>query len=158
MLFRSANLFSARNFNIESLSVAPTNNPSSSIMTIVTSGNDHVIEQIIKQLSKIIDVLDVVDITSSDHIEKQVLLIKLDSNEYQKIKGKDFKKTVCKHPFFDLGYDYDIPMLEANFVTTEQGTGIVHCAPSHGPDDFNLCLNNGIKAIETVDEIGRAHV
>ena len=59
-------------------------------MTIVTSGNDHVIEQIIKQLSKIIDVLDVVDITSSDHIEKQVLLIKLDSNEYQKIKGKDF--------------------------------------------------------------------
>ena len=89
-LSRVANLFSARNFNIESLSVAPTNNPSSSIMTIVTSGNDHVIEQIIKQLSKIIDVLDVVDITSSDHIEKQVLLIKLDSNEYQKIKGKDF--------------------------------------------------------------------
>tara|TARA_B000000441_G_scaffold113076_1_gene83733 strand:- start:220 stop:687 length:468 start_codon:yes stop_codon:yes gene_type:complete len=89
-LSRVANLFSARNFNIESLSVAPTNNPSSSIMTIVTSGNDHVIEQIIKQLSKIIDVLDVVDITSSDHIEKQVLLIKLDSNEYQKIKGNDF--------------------------------------------------------------------
>ena len=73
----------------------------------------------------------------------------------KKIKGKDFKKTVCKHPFFDLGYDYDIPMLEANFVTTEQGTGIVHCAPSHGPDDFNLCLNNGIKAIETVDDDGK---
>ena len=89
-LSRVANLFSARNFNIESLSVAPTNNPSSSIMTIVTSGNDHVIEQIIKQLSKIIDVLDVVDITSSDHIEKQVLLIKLDSNEYQKIKVRIF--------------------------------------------------------------------
>ena len=46
-------------------------------------------------------------------------------------------------------------MLEANFVTTEQGTGIVHCAPSHGPDDFNLCLNNGIKAIETVDGDGK---
>ena len=45
-------------------------------------------------------------------------------------------------------------MLEARFVTTEQGTGIVHCAPSHGPDDFNLCLNNGIKAIETVDGDG----
>ena len=55
--------------------------------------------------------------------------------------------------FFRLGYDYDIPMLEARFVTTEQGTGIVHCAPSHGPDDFNLCLNNGIKAIETVMEM-----
>ena len=50
---------------------------------------------------------------------------------------------------------YDIPMLEARFVTTEQGTGIVHCAPSHGPDDFNLCLNNGIKAIETVDGDGK---
>ena len=45
-------------------------------------------------------------------------------------------------------------MLEARFVTTEQGTGIVHCAPSHGPDDFNLCLNHGIKAIETVDGDG----
>ncbi len=73
----------------------------------------------------------------------------------KKFKGKSLKNTVCYHPFFDLGYDYDIPMLEARFVTTEQGTGIVHCAPSHGPDDFNLCLNNGIKAIETVDGDGK---
>ncbi len=70
-------------------------------------------------------------------------------------KGKDLKGTICNHPFFNLGYDYDIPMLEARFVTTEQGTGIVHCAPSHGPDDFNLCMNNGIKAIETVDGDGK---
>ena len=70
-------------------------------------------------------------------------------------KGKDLKGTICNHPFFKLGYDYDIPMLEARFVTTEQGTGIVHCAPSHGPDDFNLCINNGIKAIETVDGDGK---
>ncbi len=73
----------------------------------------------------------------------------------KKFKGKDLKDTICKHPFFNLGYDHDIPMLEARFVTTEQGTGIVHCAPSHGPDDFNLCLNNGIKAIETVDDDGK---
>ncbi len=73
----------------------------------------------------------------------------------KKFKGKDLRDTICKHPFFDLGYEYDIPMLEARFVTTEQGTGIVHCAPSHGPDDFNLCLNNGIKAIETVDDDGK---
>ena len=70
-------------------------------------------------------------------------------------KGKELKDTICKHPFSSLGYDFDIPMLEARFVTTEQGTGIVHCAPSHGPDDFNLCLNNGIKAIETVDGDGK---
>ena len=81
---------------------------------------------------------------------------KIESHEIlKKIKGKELKDTVCKHPYFDLGYDYDIPMLEARFVTTEQGTGIVHCAPSHGPDDFNLCLNNGIKAIETVDGDGK---
>ena len=46
-------------------------------------------------------------------------------------------------------------MLDANFVNTEQGSGIVHCAPSHGPDDFNLCLKNNIKAIETVDNDGK---
>ena len=79
-------------------------------------------------------------------------------NDYKKLKkfkGVEFKDTICYHPFKDLGYDHDIPMLGARFVTIEQGTGIVHCAPSHGPDDFNLCLNNGIKAIETVDGDGR---
>ena len=78
-----------------------------------------------------------------------------DFKKINKFKGKNLKGTICKHPFFDLGYDYDIPMLSAQFVTTEQGTGIVHCAPSHGPDDFNLCLNNGIKAFETVDGDGK---
>ena len=73
----------------------------------------------------------------------------------KKFKGDEFKNSVCRHPFYDLGYKYDIPMLEARFVTIEQGTGIVHCAPSHGPDDFNLCLNNGIKAVETVDGDGK---
>jgi isoleucyl-tRNA synthetase len=73
----------------------------------------------------------------------------------KKFKGKELKDTICNHPFLELGYDFEIPMLEARFVTTEQGTGIVHCAPSHGPDDFNLCLNNGIKAIETVDGDGK---
>jgi isoleucyl-tRNA synthetase len=73
----------------------------------------------------------------------------------KEFKGKELKDTICNHPFLKLGYDFEIPMLEARFVTTEQGTGIVHCAPSHGPDDFNLCLNNGIKAIETVDGDGK---
>tara|TARA_B100001121_G_scaffold255421_1_gene232947 strand:- start:14325 stop:17042 length:2718 start_codon:yes stop_codon:yes gene_type:complete len=76
-------------------------------------------------------------------------------NSILKFDGKELGGTVCFHPFLNLGYDYDIPMLEARFVTTDQGTGIVHCAPSHGPDDFNLCLNNGIKAIETVDGDGK---
>ena len=70
-------------------------------------------------------------------------------------KGNAFKKTICSHPFKNLGYKFDVPMLEANFVTLEQGTGIVHCAPSHGPDDFNLCLKHGMKAVETVNDDGR---
>ena len=69
--------------------------------------------------------------------------------------GKDFEGTICSHPFSEIGFDYDIPMLEASFVTKEEGTGIVHCAPSHGPDDFNLCLKNNIKAEETVDDDGK---
>jgi len=69
--------------------------------------------------------------------------------------GKDFGGTICSHPFSEIGFDYDIPMLEASFVTKEEGTGIVHCAPSHGPDDFNLCLKNNIKTEETVDDDGK---
>ena len=78
--------------------------------------------------------------------------------KYEKLKefsGEKFIGTICNHPFEKDGYNYDIPMLDARFVTTEQGSGIVHCAPSHGPDDFNLCLNNGIKAVETVDDDGK---
>ena len=71
------------------------------------------------------------------------------------LKGENFKGTICSHPFLNLGFNYDVPMLEARFVTIEQGTGIVHCAPSHGPDDFNLCLKHDIKALETVDDDGK---
>ena len=73
----------------------------------------------------------------------------------KEFSGKEFKGTICTHPFLEIGYDYDIPMLEGRFVTIEQGSGIVHCAPSHGPDDFNLCINNNIKAVETVDDDGK---
>ena len=78
-----------------------------------------------------------------------------DYKNLKTFKGNEFKNTICNHPFLNLGYDYDVPMLEARFVTTEQGTGIVHCAPSHGPDDFNLCLSKGIQALETVDGDGK---
>ncbi|MFL2852473.1 MAG: isoleucine--tRNA ligase, partial [Candidatus Pelagibacter sp.] len=69
-------------------------------------------------------------------------------------KGKDFTGTICSHPFMKMNFDYDVPMLEAQFVNLEQGTGIVHCAPSHGPDDFNLCLKNNIPSLYTVDNSG----
>tara|TARA_A100001011_G_scaffold383896_1_gene455773 strand:- start:522 stop:3251 length:2730 start_codon:yes stop_codon:yes gene_type:complete len=69
-------------------------------------------------------------------------------------KGEEFKNTICTHPFHKLGFKHDVPMFNANFVNLEQGTGIVHCAPSHGPDDFNLCLQNNIPSKYTVDDSG----
>ena len=69
-------------------------------------------------------------------------------------KGSDFLGTVCFHPFNKMNFDYDVPMLDAQFVNLEQGTGIVHCAPSHGPDDYNLCLKNNIPSLYTVDNAG----
>ena len=68
--------------------------------------------------------------------------------------GKDLKNTICSHPLKNMGYEYDVPMFDGDFVTLEQGTGIVHAAPSHGPDDFNLCLKNGIKASNTINDGG----
>jgi len=69
-------------------------------------------------------------------------------------KGSDFTGTICSHPFIKMNFNYDVPMLDAQFVNLEQGTGIVHCAPSHGPDDFNICLKNNIPSLYTVDDKG----
>lgn len=76
-LSRVAGLFSARGYNIESLTVAPTNDPTLSRMTIVTRGDDQIIEQIVKQLNKLIDVVKVQDIQETAHIERELMLIKL---------------------------------------------------------------------------------
>ncbi|OFZ88165.1 MAG: acetolactate synthase small subunit [Betaproteobacteria bacterium RIFCSPLOWO2_12_FULL_62_58] len=76
-LSRVSGLFSARGYNIESLTVAPTEDATLSRMTIVTSGSDEVIEQITKQLNKLIDVVKVVDLSDGDHIERELMLVKV---------------------------------------------------------------------------------
>lgn len=76
-LSRVSGLFSARAFNIESLTVAPTEDPTVSRMTLVTSGSDEIVEQITKQLNKLVDIIKVVDLSESRHIERELLLIKL---------------------------------------------------------------------------------
>jgi len=76
-LSRVAGLFSARGYNIESLTVAPTEDETMSRMTIVTSGSDAVIEQINKQLNKLVDVVAVMDLTDGDHIERELMLLKV---------------------------------------------------------------------------------
>jgi isoleucyl-tRNA synthetase len=94
-------------------------------------------------------------IIASDLIKK--VAAECDFKDFKILKefvGSDFKKTVCSHPLKNIGYDYEVPMLEGDFVTLDQGTGIVHAAPSHGPDDFNLCLKHGIKASNTINDSG----
>lgn len=77
VLTRVAGLFSARGFNIDSLSVGPTLDPTMSLMTLVTQGDDRIIEQIIKQLNKVIDVIKVVDLSEKDYVEREIVLIKI---------------------------------------------------------------------------------
>ncbi|MBM5787641.1 MAG: isoleucine--tRNA ligase, partial [Pelagibacterales bacterium] len=72
----------------------------------------------------------------------------------ENFSGSELKNIICNHPFKEIGYTFDVPMLDGNFVNLEQGTGIVHCAPSHGPDDYYLCLNNNIQAFDTIDDKG----
>ena len=77
-----------------------------------------------------------------------------DFSVLKEFEGDILQNTICSHPFESFGYEYEVPMLEGDFVTLEQGTGIVHAAPSHGPDDFNLCLKHGIKASNTINDGG----
>lgn len=78
-LSRVAGLFSARGYNIESLTVAPTDDSSMSRMTLVTSGTEDVVEQILKQLNKLVDVVKLVDLTESAHVEREMMLIKVEA-------------------------------------------------------------------------------
>lgn len=76
-LSRVAGLFSARGYNIESLTVAPTEDRTLSRMTIVTRGSDEIIEQIVKQLNKLVDVVKLQDLTEGAHIERELMLVKV---------------------------------------------------------------------------------
>jgi acetolactate synthase-1/3 small subunit len=78
-LSRVSGLFTQRGFNIESLTVAQTNDVNLSRMTIVSSGSDRVLEQIVKQLNKLIEVVKVSDLTSQDHVERELMLVKISS-------------------------------------------------------------------------------
>jgi len=77
VLSRVSSLFSARGYNIESITAGVTIDPQITVITIVTSGDDAIVEQITKQLNKLIDVIKVVDLTELDHVEREMLLIKV---------------------------------------------------------------------------------
>ncbi len=80
-LSRVAGLFSARAYNIESLTVAPTDDPSLSRMTLVTTGTDETVEQVCKQLNKLVDVVKLVNLTEDVHVERELILVKVSAEE-----------------------------------------------------------------------------
>ncbi|MDI2090537.1 isoleucine--tRNA ligase [Commensalibacter oyaizuii] len=71
------------------------------------------------------------------------------------LPGKALAGAVAAHPLRGKGFDYDVPLLAGDFVTTEAGTGLVHCAPAHGEDDFYLCRDHQIGVDELVEDDGR---
>ena len=84
-LSRVVGLFSARGYNIESLSVAPTDDDSLSRLTLVTRGSEQIVEQILKQLNKLIEVVKVTDLSDFKHIEREMMLIKIEAKQSESI-------------------------------------------------------------------------
>jgi acetolactate synthase-1/3 small subunit len=113
-LSRVAGLFSARGYNIETLTVAPTEDVSLSRLTIVTRGSDEIIEQITKQLNKLIDVVKVVDLSEAAHIERELMLIKV------RATGKDREEI---KRMADIFRGRIIDVTESNYVIELTGSG-----------------------------------
>ena len=113
-LSRVAGLFSARGYNIESLTVAATEDATMSRMTIVTSGTDEVIEQIIKQLNKLIDVIKVLDLNDGKYIERELMLVKVKATA----AFRDEMKRMC-----DIFRGRIIDVADGSFTIELTGSG-----------------------------------
>ena len=122
-LSRVSGLFSARSYNIESLSVAPSEDESTSRMTIVTSGNDNVIEQIVKQLDKLLDVIEVSEITSKEHVEREIAFVKIKESSIE----KSMMDKISKNEFLKIH-------------KTNNNEIIIECVDS--PKNINMFLDS----------------
>ena len=111
-LSRVAGLFSARAYNIESLTVAPTDDPSLSRMTLVTTGTDEIVEQVCKQLNKLIDVVKLVNLTEDVHVERELILIKL--------KAEDEQRDEVKR-IMDIFHGHVIDMTDSTYTVEVTG-------------------------------------
>jgi acetolactate synthase-1/3 small subunit len=115
-LSRVSGLFSARAYNIESLTVAPTDDATMSRITVVTSGDEPVIQQIIKQLNKLVDVVKVMDLTEFEHFEREVLLLKVNCSAAQSIELEDI---IRRYQLRQLSVQEDTRTLEATTTSQE---------------------------------------
>jgi len=114
-LSRVAGLFSARGYNIESLTVAPTEDSSLSRMTLVTEGSEQVIEQITKQLNKLVDVVKLLDLTEGAHIEREMMLIKVSA------EGVDVREEIKR--LIDIFRGRIIDVTDTTYTLELTGTG-----------------------------------
>ena len=130
---RVPGLFSARGYNIETLPVAPTEDPSLSRMTIVTAGSDDVIEQITKQLNKLVDVVKVVDLSEAPHVERELMLVKV------RAAGKDREEM---KRMADIFRGHIIDVTETTYVIELTG-------PSSKLDSFIEAIDKAL-ILETV--------
>lgn len=134
-LSRVAGLFSARGYNIESLTVAPTDDPTLSRMTLVTRGSEGVIEQITKQLNKLVDVVKLIDLTEGAHIEREMMLIKVkaigDSREEVKRLVEIFRGRIIDvtDTSYIIELTGDAEKLDA-FINASRGAGIIETVRS----------------------------
>ena len=114
-------MFSARGYNIESLTVAPTEDASMSRMTVVTKGSDEVIEKITKQLNKLVEVVKVVDLSEAEHIEREMMLIKVRAGTKEREDMKrmaDIFRGLVIEPGQPLHHraEGDVAKLDASFI------------------------------------------
>jgi acetolactate synthase-1/3 small subunit len=134
-LSRVAGLFSARGYNIESLTVAPTEDATLSRLTLVTRGSEDVIEQITKQLNKLVDVVKLVDLTQGPHIEREMMLIKVNAAERTRAEIQRLVDSFRGHILDTTETTYVIELSDTGdkldaFIEALRGAGIVEVVRS----------------------------
>jgi len=144
-LSRVSGLFSARGYNIESLTVAPTEDPTLSRMTLVTRGSDEIIEQITKQLNKLVDVVKLVDLTEGAHIEREMLLIKVKA---QGAAREEMKRLA------DIFRGHIIDVTDTTYTIELTGAGDKLDAFIQAMDDSNILetVRSGVSGIARGDK------
>ena len=139
-LSRIAGLFSARGYNIESLTVAPTEDETLSRMTIVTHGSDQIIEQITKQLNKLIDVVRLVDLTEGRHIERELMLLKV-------VAERDYREEIKRLSDIFRGRIVDVTDKTYTIEITGPVGKLDACIEALGDADVIEVVRSGVSGI-----------
>jgi len=140
-LSRVAGLFSARGYNIESLTVAPTEDPSLSRMTLVTRGSDQIIEQITKQLNKLIDVVKLIDLTEGTHIERELMMVKVAA------KGAEAREEIKRLADIFRGNIIDVSTASYTIELTGPGSKLDAFIEALGETPILETVRSGVSGI-----------